>query len=201
MNSTVNIKPCHDTGLWWCRKRPVAWNGLMIAKDESLFVVLDALNQICRHHTTGNLISHAHDVTVRVTKLSNTERFRCISFLRFFNDDAIVLVATSRHVQAIRVSMMIAQCQPYLGKADPSHSYISIVCWYASLSGGILVIKTLLKTKALRCVSFLECPKSWFFTNQFQWRIFAEVIRNNSNNFLFLQIEMLIFWLLLVSNK
>ena len=63
----------------------------MIAKDESLFVVVNALNQIRRRRRTKKLLSHSHDVTVRVAaSFSNTGRFGYISLLRFFNDGAIV---------------------------------------------------------------------------------------------------------------
>ena len=63
----------------------------MIAKDESLFVVMDALNQVCRGCRTEKLLSHSHNVTGRVAaSFSNTERFRYISLLHFFNDDTIV---------------------------------------------------------------------------------------------------------------
>ena len=48
----------------------------MIAKDESLFVVMDVLSQVRRRRRTENLLSHSHDVTGRVTaSFSNTERF------------------------------------------------------------------------------------------------------------------------------
>ena len=63
----------------------------MIAKDESLFVVMDALNQVRRRRRTEKLLSHSDDVTSRVAaSFSNTERFGYISLLHFFNDDAIV---------------------------------------------------------------------------------------------------------------
>ena len=54
----------------------------MIAKDA--FVVIDALNQVCRHRRKENLLLHLHDVTSRVAaSFSKTERFEYISLLHF----------------------------------------------------------------------------------------------------------------------
>ena len=48
----------------------------MIAKDEGLFVVMDALNQVCRGCRTEKLLSHSHDGTGKVAgSFNNTERF------------------------------------------------------------------------------------------------------------------------------
>ena len=89
----------------------------MIAKDESLFVVMDALNQVRRHRSTEKALLHSHDVTDRVVaSFSNTERLEYISLLHFFNNDVIFfLAAISCHMQTICVFMTIAQCQPHLG--------------------------------------------------------------------------------------
>ena len=63
----------------------------MIGKDESLFVIMNALNQVCRCRRMEKLLSHSHDVAGRVVaSFSNTEKFGYISLLHFFNDDAIV---------------------------------------------------------------------------------------------------------------
>ena len=64
----------------------------MISKDKSLFVVMDALNQVRRPHRTETSLPSSHDVTGRVTaSFSYTESFIYISLLNFFNDDAIIL--------------------------------------------------------------------------------------------------------------
>ena len=50
----------------------------MIAKEESIFVAMDALNQVRRRRKMEKLLSHSHDVTSRVpASFSNTERFTC----------------------------------------------------------------------------------------------------------------------------
>ena len=62
---------------------------LMIAKGESLFGVMDVLNQVPRRRRTKKLISHSRHVAGRVTvSFSNTERFEKISLPHFFNDYA-----------------------------------------------------------------------------------------------------------------
>ena len=87
----------------------------MIAKDESLFVVMNALNQFRRGCRTEKLFSHSHDGTGKVAgSFSNTERFGYISLLHLFNDDTIFLVIISDHIPAINVSMTTSQCQPHL---------------------------------------------------------------------------------------
>ena len=54
----------------------------MIAKDA--FVVIDALNQVCRHRRKENFLLHLHDVTSRVAaSFSKTEMFEYISLLHF----------------------------------------------------------------------------------------------------------------------
>ena len=40
----------------------------MIAKDESFFVAMDALNQICRYRRTEKRLLHLHNVTGRVRR-------------------------------------------------------------------------------------------------------------------------------------
>ena len=63
----------------------------MITKEESLFAVMDALNQVRRRCKAEKLLSHSHEVTGRVAaSFSNTERCKYRSLLHFFNDDAIV---------------------------------------------------------------------------------------------------------------
>lgn len=48
----------------------------MIAKGESLFGVMDVLNQVPRRRRTEKFISHSRDVTGRVAvSFSNKERF------------------------------------------------------------------------------------------------------------------------------
>ena len=87
----------------------------MIAKDETLFVVMDALSQVRRRRGTEKIPSHSHDVTGRVAaSFSNTQSFGYISLLHFFNDMLLFLVAISHHIQATCVSMTIAQCRPHL---------------------------------------------------------------------------------------
>ena len=50
----------------------------MIVKDESLFVVMDALKQVCRRRRMEKLFSHPRDVTGRLpASFSNTERITC----------------------------------------------------------------------------------------------------------------------------
>ena len=41
----------------------------MIAKDENLFVVMDALNQVSRGRRTEKLYSHLHDVQVELQQI------------------------------------------------------------------------------------------------------------------------------------
>ena len=54
----------------------------MIAKN--VFVVIDTLNQVCRHRRKENLLLHWHDVTSRVAaSFSKTERFEYISSVHF----------------------------------------------------------------------------------------------------------------------
>ena len=61
----------------------------MIAEDESLFVVMDTLNQVRRRGRMEKLLSNSHDITGRVVvSFINTEKFG--SLLHFFNDDAII---------------------------------------------------------------------------------------------------------------
>ena len=119
----------------------------MIAKDESLFVVMDALNQVRRSHRTSKL-SHSH-VTGRVAaSFSNTERFRYISLLHFFNDDAIVFSRNfsshSSHLRFHGDSLM--STISLLGRSFP---YISMSCWYESLPSGTFVITVGIKNKSL----------------------------------------------------
>ena len=74
----------------------------MIAEDESLFVVMDTLNQVRRRRRMEKLLSNSHDVTGRVVaRFSNTEKFG--SSLHFCNDDAIVFGYTfSSHSSHLR---------------------------------------------------------------------------------------------------
>ena len=121
----------------------------MIAKDESLFVVMDALNQVCRGGRTEKFILHLHDVTGRVAaSFSNTERFGYISLLHFFNDDALVcgrnFSSHSSHFRFHGDSSM--STTSLLGRSFP---YISMICWYASLASGTLVITAGIKNKSL----------------------------------------------------
>ena len=121
----------------------------MIAKDENLFVVMDALNQVRRHRRTEKLLSHSHDVTGRVAAIfSNTERFGYISLLHFFNDDAIVFgrnfSSHSSHLSFHDDSSM--STRSLLGRSFP---YISLICWYESFPSGTFVIMVGIKNKSL----------------------------------------------------
>ena len=121
----------------------------MIAKDESLFVVMDALNHVCRRHRTEKRLPHTHDVTGRVAaSFSNTESFGYISLLHFFNDDAIVFGRNfSSHLSRLCFHNDISMSTTsLLGRSFP---YISMICWYASLSSGTLVIAVRIKNKSL----------------------------------------------------
>ena len=70
----------------------------MIVKDKSIFVVMDALNQVRRRRRMEKLLSHLHDVTGRVAV-----RFRYISLLHFINDDALILGCNfSSHASHLR---------------------------------------------------------------------------------------------------
>ena len=105
---------------------------LLIAKDESFFVVMDALNEVLRCRKMKTLLSHSHDVTGRVAaNFSNTERFGYISLLHFFKDDAIVsrrdFSSHSGHLNFQDDSSMSTTSG--LGRSLP---YISMICWYAS---------------------------------------------------------------------
>ena len=60
----------------------------MIAKDESLFVIIDVLNQVCR---TVKLLSNSHVLGRVAASFSNTERSGYLSLLHCFNNDAIVI--------------------------------------------------------------------------------------------------------------
>ena len=79
----------------------------MTAKDESLFVVMDALNQVRGRRRAEKHRSHSHDFTRRVAaSFEKTVSSLTITLL--------FLVAICHHIQTICVSMMIAQCQPHL---------------------------------------------------------------------------------------
>ena len=57
----------------------------------SLFVVVDAVNQVGRGCRTEKLLLHSHDVTGRVaTSFSKKESFGYIFLPHFLNDDATV---------------------------------------------------------------------------------------------------------------
>ena len=123
----------------------------MIAKDESLFVVMDALNQVRRHRSTEKALLHSHDVTDRVAaSFSNTERLEYISLLHFFNNDVIFFfgrnfLSHANHLHFHDNSSMSATS--WLGRSFP---YIYITCWYASLSTGTLEITDGIKNKILQ---------------------------------------------------
>ena len=95
------------------------------------------------------ILSYSHDVTGRVAaSFNNTERFGHISLLYFFNDDAIVFV----HNFSSRLSHLNFQddrsmsITSLLGRY---FAYISMICWYAFLSSGTLIIKVGIKNKSL----------------------------------------------------
>ena len=121
----------------------------MIAKDESLFVVMDALNQVRRHRSTEKALLHSHDVTDRVAaSFSNTERLEYMSLLHFFNNVIFFGRNFSSHANHLRFhddSRM--STTSWLGRSFP---YISITCWYASLSTGTLEITVGIKNKILQ---------------------------------------------------
>ena len=122
----------------------------MITKDESLFVVMDALNQVRRHCRIEKLLSHSHDLTGQVAaSFSNTEKFEYISLWHFFNNDAIVFShnfsSHSSHSHFHDNSSM--STRSLSGRSFP---YISMIFWYAPLSSGTLVITMVLKVKVLR---------------------------------------------------
>ena len=84
---------------------------------------MDALNQVLMCLRTKKLLSHLHDVTGRTTEsVSNTERFGYISSLTTLR---MMLFFWLKFLITIKsfVSMTIAQCQPHLCKADPSHAF------------------------------------------------------------------------------
>ena len=64
----------------------------MIAEDESLFVVMDALNQVRRRRRTIKLPQHLLDVTGRVAASFNKrDRFKYTKILlHYFNNDPII---------------------------------------------------------------------------------------------------------------
>ena len=89
---------------------------LMIAKDESLFVVMDALNQVCRRRKTENsfrirMILQVDLQQVLVTRKGLDTYLYCTSLTVML----VFLVAISHHIQAICAPMTIAQSQPHLG--------------------------------------------------------------------------------------
>ena len=134
----------------------------MIAKDESLFLVMNALNQVRRRRRTEKLHSHSHDVTGRVAaSFSSTERFRYISLLHFFNDDAIVFgrnfSSHSSHLRFHDDSSM--STTSLLGRSFP---YISMICWYESLPSGTFVITVGIKSKSFEagCDNFVNLNSS-----------------------------------------
>ena len=121
----------------------------MIAKDETLFVVMDALSQVRRRRGTEKIPSHSHDVTGRVAaSFSNTESFGYISLLHFFNDNAIVFGCNfsshSSHLRFHDDSSM--STTSLLGRSFP---YISMICWYESLPSATFVITVGIKNKSL----------------------------------------------------
>ena len=125
----------------------------MIAKDKSVSVTMDTLNQVCRRRRTKKLVLHLHDVTERVAEsFSNTKRFGYKSLLDFFNDILLFLVAISHNIQEICILIRIAQC---LGRCLP---YVSIICWYASLSSGNFVIRVGIKNKILEAECYKYSP-------------------------------------------
>ena len=133
----------------------------MIAKDESLFVFMDTLNQVRRRRRTEKLFSHSH-VTGRVAaNFSNTEMFRYISLLHFFNDDAFVFgrnfSSDSSHLRCHDDSSM--STTSWLGRSFPC---ISMICWYASLSSRTLLITVGIKNKSLEaeCDNFVNLKTS-----------------------------------------
>ena len=118
----------------------------MIAKHESLFVIMDAFNMVCRRLRTEKVLSHSHAGRV-AESFSNKERFEYIFSLHFFNDDAVLFgrnfSSNSSHLRFHDDSSM--STKSWLSISFPC---ISIICWYASLSSGILVITVGIKNKS-----------------------------------------------------
>ena len=82
----------------------------MIAKDESLFMVMDAFNMVCRRRRTEKSFRIRMQVELQkvlVTRKGLNTYFHC-TFLTMM---LFCLVAISHQIQAICVSMTIAQCQ------------------------------------------------------------------------------------------
>ena len=101
---------------------------------------MDVLYQVRRCRRTEKVISPLHDVTGRVAKsFSKTERFGYISLLHFFNDDAIIVgrnfSSHSNHLRFDDDSSM--STTSWLVRPFP---YISVICWYVSLSSDTLVV-------------------------------------------------------------
>ena len=121
----------------------------MIAKDESFFVIMDALNQVRRHRRMEKLLSHLHDDTSWfAASFSNTERFGYISLLHFFNDDAIPFGCNfSSHSSYLRFHDDSSMSTTSL--LVRSFPYISMICWYESLPSGTFVITVGIKNKSL----------------------------------------------------
>ena len=97
----------------------------MIAEDESLFVVMDTLNQVRRRRRMEKLLSNSHDITGGVVvSFSNTENFG--SLLHFFNDDAIIFGRNfSSHSSHLRFhDDSLVSATSLLGRSFP---YISMI--------------------------------------------------------------------------
>ena len=95
-----------------------------------------------------------HEVTSRVeASFINTKRLGDISLLHFFNDDAIVVffVAIPHHTCHLHYQdNSLMSKTSWLGRSVP---YISMICWYASLSSSTLQITVAIKNKRLE----VEC--------------------------------------------
>ena len=116
---------------------------------------MHGLNQVCRRRRTERLLLHLHEVTRRVeASFINTKRLD-ISLLHFFNDDAIVFccffVAIPHHTCQLQYHDNSPMSKTsWLGRSVP---YISMICWYASLSSSTLQITVIIKNKRLE----VEC--------------------------------------------
>ena len=111
---------------------------------------MDVLNQVGRRCRKEKLLSHSHDATGRIAaSFSKTERFGYMSLRHLFNDGAIAFgrnfLSHSSHLRFHDDSSM-----PTISWLGGSFPYISMICWYASLSSGTLVIKVDIKNKSFQ---------------------------------------------------
>ena len=74
---------------------------------------MNALNQVVRHSRTEKLHPYSHGITGRVAALAVLVTQNGLDAYLYCNSLTmmlLLLIAISRHIQAISVSMTIAQC-------------------------------------------------------------------------------------------